>query len=412
MSGSDSCVVLAFGTNDWDGYWQTRQHVLSRLAARGWTVGYTTPVMSIWERNEPRWQHAPWTSREVDRDGVRVHYPGRWPPLTHRSLGLDHALMRRHARNFRGCIRAGGRQRVIAYVFQPAFLPYVEAIEPCQIVYHADDNFSAMPHADPQIGAMERAIVRRADAIFAITDSVARGLGDTAASKTLIVPNGADAELYGIGAIQPVPADLASIPGPTVAYAGSLNEKVDFALIARLASARPAVHWVLIGPVWGDRILSARSRSGLESCHSLPNVHFLGRKDYRELPAYCAHVDANAMFYRVDGEGWWRDIYPLKLHECLATGRPLLSADTPAVREFADVVAICHDDAQWLGAVDAALAGRGAATPVERIAVARANSWDVRVDRIESALRELLQAVRGSPSGKLPGSSSHQSYAP
>lgn len=389
MPGAESCVVLAFGTNDWDGYWQTRQHVLSRLAARGWSVGYTTPPMSIWERNEPRWRHAQWACRDVVRDSVRVHYPGRLPPLTHRSRDLDEAVMRRHARNFRKHVSGDGRERVIAYIFQPAFLPCVEAIEPCRVVYHADDKFSAMPHAEPQIGSMERAMVRRADAIFAITDSVARGLGEAAVGKTLIVPNGADAGLYGIGAKQPVPADLASIPRPVVAYAGSLNEKVDFPLIARLASARPAVHWVLIGPVWGDRILSARSQSGLESCRSLPNVHFLGRKDYRELPAYCAHVDANAMFYRVDGEGWWRDIYPLKLHECLATGRPLLSADTPAVREFANVVAICHDDAQWLAAVDSALAGRGAGTPLGRVAVARANSWDVRVDSIERVLREL-----------------------
>lgn len=389
MSGAGSCVVLAFGTNDWDGYWQTRQQVLSRLAGRGWVVGYTTPAMSIWERDQPRWRHAQWTCREVTRDGVRVHYPGRWPPLTHRSPGLDLAVMRRHARIFRRRLGVDGRQRVIAYVFHPAFLPYLGAIEPCRVVYHVDDRFSAMPHADPQVGELEQAMVRRADVVFAITDSVASSLGLTAAGKTLIVPNGADAESYGAGAKRPIPADLASVPRPTVAYAGSLNEKVDFALVARLARARPGVHWVLVGPVWGDHILSTRSQSGLESCRSLPNVHFLGAKDYRELPAYCAHVDANAMFYRVDGEGWWRDIYPLKLHECLATGRPLLSADTPAVRAFADVVAICHDDREWLAAVDAALAGRGAGTPLERVAVARANSWDLRVDSIEGVLRGL-----------------------
>jgi hypothetical protein len=96
------------------------------------------------------------------------------------------------------------------------------------------------------------------------------------------------------------------------------------------------------------------------------------------------------MFYRTDGNGWWRDIYPLKLHECLATGRPLLSADTPAVRAFSEAVALCRNDAEWLAALDAALAGNGIGTPSTRAAVARANSWDRRVDQIETALHAMI----------------------
>jgi hypothetical protein len=112
-------------------------------------------------------------------------------------------------------------------------------------------------------------------------------------------------------------------------------------------------------------------------------------KDYSDLPPYCAHVDANAMFYRTDGEGWWHDIYPLKLHECLATGRPLLSSDIAAVREFADVVTLCRTDDEWLAAVDAAAAGSDRGSASERIAVARRNTWDVRVDQIEADLARL-----------------------
>ena len=100
------------------------------------------------------------------------------------------------------------------------------------------------------------------------------------------------------------------------------------------------------------------------------------------------------MFYRTDGDGWWRDIYPLKLHECLATGRPLLSADVPAVREFADVVGICRTDSEWISAVDAAVAGCDTGSALARIAVARANTWDSRVDRIEASLHDIAVAAR------------------
>jgi glycosyltransferase involved in cell wall biosynthesis len=382
-------TILAFGLNAWDGYWQTRQQVLSRLGKRGWPVGYTTPAMSVWERDGLRWRDAAWRSIELDSDGVHIRYPGRLPTLLHRWEAVDLMIKRRHARVFASSMARGPKQVPIAYVFHPVFWPYIQALTPCRVVYHADDRFTAMPGSTSEIADLERALSERADRIFAITPGVARGLGEAAVGKTVIVPNGADAEAYHIALGSAVPAHLAAIPRPQIAYAGSLNEKIDFALIARLASARPNIQWLLIGPVWSERQLSSRTCAGLAECRQQANVRFLGVKDYRDLPAYCAHVDANAMFYRTDGDGWWRDIYPLKLHECLATGRPLLSSDVPSIRQFADVVALCHSDAEWLEAVDAAVSGRGVGSSLARIAVARANSWDRRVDQIEVTLDEL-----------------------
>ena len=39
-------TILAFGENPWNEYWQTRQHILSRLPDLGWRVGYTTGIVS------------------------------------------------------------------------------------------------------------------------------------------------------------------------------------------------------------------------------------------------------------------------------------------------------------------------------------------------------------------------------
>jgi glycosyltransferase involved in cell wall biosynthesis len=376
---------------DWDAYWQTRQQVLSRLGKRGWRVGYTTPAMSIWEREGLRWRDSAWRSRAVERDGVHICYPGRMPALLHRFDAWDRMIMRRHARGFASSMARLGNERPIAYVFHPLFWPYVQALASCRVVYHADDRFTAMLGSTSEVADFERALCERADLIFAVTPGIAGALGRAAAAKTVIVPNGADAEAYGGAFRDPVPAQLAAIPRPQIAYAGSLNEKIDFALIARLARARPKIQWLLIGFVGGERQLSNGTRAGLDECRHLANIHFLGEKDYRDLPAYCAHVDANAMFYRTDGEGWWRDIYPLKLHECLATGRPLLSSDIPSVREFAHVVTICTSDAQWLGAVDAAVSGLGVGPSLDRIAVAHANSWDRRIDQIEKSLDQLAE---------------------
>ena len=384
--------ILGFGLNAFDGYWQTRQHILSRLARRGWPVGYTTAAMSRWERNGLRWRNAGWRSEEVSSYGVHVRYPGRFPFLLHRWGAADRAMMRRHARVFAASMGRRANGLPIAYVFHPAFWPYVEALE-CKVVYHADDRFTAMPGSKPEIDGYQRALSERADLIFAITRGIADGLGDRALGKTVIVPNGADADAYESASRAGPPPFPPGIPSPRIAYAGSLNEKIDFALLVRLARARPRVQWLLIGAIHSEGGMTPQTRRRLAECRTLPNVHFLGVKDYGELPAYCAHVDANAMLYRTDGDGWWRYIYPLKLHECLATGRPLLSTDVPALREFADVVAICRSDAEWLDAVDAVVSGRDAGSREARIAVAKANSWEVRVDRIEAHLDKLAGAA-------------------
>src|SRR5262245_24423731 len=81
--------ILGFGLNAFDNYWQTRQHILSRLARRGWSVGYTTPALSIWERNGLRWRDAGWRAKEIDSHGVHVRYPGRSPMLLHRWSAAD-----------------------------------------------------------------------------------------------------------------------------------------------------------------------------------------------------------------------------------------------------------------------------------------------------------------------------------
>jgi len=229
----------------------------------------------------------------------------------------------------------------------------------------------------------------RADLIFATTEGVARSLGGAAAGKTVLVPNGADVALFRAGRLSPCPRLLADIPKPRIGYCGSLNEKVDFALVDELATARPDWHWVLIGHRPPSAALPTATGDAFAACLARPNIHFLPAQAHRDLPAIQAHVQLNVMCYRTDGQGWWRDIYPLKLGEYLASGPPVVSADLAAVRPFAAVVSICRRRDDWLGAIAAALGGDAFAGAAERLAVAAANGWDSRVDRIARLLEAL-----------------------
>lgn len=384
-------TILAFGEAPWTDYWQTRQQLLSRLPARGWRVGFTAGLLSRWDgRGTPHWQSAGWRARLRHDHGVAIFEPSRLGPLME-VAGIDRHLV---ARFVRGYVDALGEPRdgtPIAYLFSPRFLPYVEALEGARLIYHADDKFAAMRGWTDAQARMQEKVIARAELVVATTPEVAAWLGPVAATRMMLLPNGADAAAFAGGGASPCPTDLASVPRPRLGYVGSLNEKVDFRLLDALAAARPDWHWVLIGKTWPGAHFEGEMRAAIERCAMRPNVHVFGEKPYQALPAYVAHCDVNTMIYRTDGSGWWRDIYPLKLHEYLATGLPVVSADVAAVRAFAEVVSIAEGLDAWIAAIEHALAG-GRGTPAQRVAVAHANSWDVRVTRLDARLREIAVA--------------------
>ena len=160
-----------------------------------------------------------------------------------------------------------------------------------------------------------------------------------------------------------------------------------------LQSRRYAPKSPIVGPVLLYGAANAEGEAyavaGWEMCRQLPNIHFLGEKHYTELPAYMSHMDVNTMCYRSTGEGWWKDIYPLKMHEYLASGKPVVSAALQSVQPFSHVIDIAQTTEEWGAALKLALSG-GVGTVEERREVAEENSWDRRVNQLDGWLLEMV----------------------
>ncbi|HEX2115732.1 MAG TPA: glycosyltransferase, partial [Alphaproteobacteria bacterium] len=180
---------------------------------------------------------------------------------------------------------------------------------------------------------------------------------------------------------------------PRIGYVGRINRKVDFATIAAVARAKPDWHWVLVGPVqttgMGAPDQDPQIAESYRASRQLSNVHFLGSKTHTDLPAYVGHMDVNTLCYRPD-EGWWRFGSPLKLHEYLATGRPVVGTGLPDLMAFAGVIAVARSTEEWQRALEGALADRSPQAVDVRRDVASANSWDKRVDELEQHLRAMI----------------------
>src|SRR6185503_8482855 len=105
--------------------------------------------------------------------------------------------------------------------------------------------------------------------------------------------------------------------------------------------------FVLVGPCRNVR------PDVLAELNARANVHLLGNKPVSTLSHYAQHMDVNIMPYVQDG--YTKFIYPLKLHEYLASGRPAVATPIRSLHEFAGVVALADTAAEWDAALTRAL---------------------------------------------------------
>jgi glycosyltransferase involved in cell wall biosynthesis len=373
-------VVLA--PNRWDGVWMNRQQLFSRLARRHFVL-YSTGALTLRQ----------WRSRAHSSDGRAAPRPGvalvDEPPLLLRRIprvaAWDRLVILNTARRWRRL--AGPREAgpLIAYVFHPKFWPYIDDLNPDHLVYHAYDLLERTRGWSHKLDLFQRLLCQKADLVVSSSQAIADVLERKYGRVPTVIANGVDYDAFVSAADsgEPAPPELLAIPRPRIGYAGALSRKVDFDLIATLARRRREWHFVFMGEV---RSLDGSSATAMAEAQAQPNVHFLPPKPHEMVPAYVSAMDVNIMCYRLSDDLWIEGIYPLKLHEYLAAGRPIVSADVPSVRLFAHVVAIARGAEQWERALQSALSSGEPGALAGRRQVAAENSWDARVRQIEAAL--------------------------
>jgi glycosyltransferase involved in cell wall biosynthesis len=268
--------------------------------------------------------------------------------------------------------------------FAPDVAYLVDEFRPERVLYYCVDDFASFSGYDrDQVLRDEAALCRRADVV--VTTSLAlQEAKESLNPHTILVSHGVDYEHFR-GAItkpQVEPADLASIPHPRLGFFGLIRDWVDLDLLAEVARRRPEWHFVLLGDSTVD----------LGSGGALPNMHFLGRKPYAELPAYCAGFDVGLVPFRINE--LTRAVNPIKLREYLAAGLPVVSTPLPEVRLLGDLVHVAATADETVAAMERALAsGRAQA---EALSAAMAGeTWDCKLSRIEQGLDQAA-ATKGA----------------
>ncbi len=385
----DSLSFVVMAPNAWDRIWMNRQHLFSRLGARH-EVLYTNGAWFTWDRKKEHYrsQHSFFGCKQR-RDNVHVCEVPKYLLRSPRLKRYDQWVLKWFCRWVDKSADPVAPR--VLYLFHPCFYEYSRYIQHDVLVYHAYDDFSKQTGARRYL-AEERELMENSDLVIASSEGIRARMNQECEREIEVVPNGVDFELF----CRPEyvePSDLAPIPHPRVGYTGRINTKVDLGLFRFLAEKRPNVSFVAIGPIGN---LMAEESHLLKAIQQLPNCYFLGQKDVDELPHYMAHLDINTMCYSMDPGIWACNGYPLKLHEYLAVGKPVISSPLSAVCEFSDVVDIAYSAEGWLELIDKNLDPNAICSEkVEaRRIVASSNSWDHRVMAIESFVQKLIRKKR------------------
>jgi glycosyltransferase involved in cell wall biosynthesis len=234
------------------------------------------------------------------------------------------------------------------------------------VIYFATDVIDGMEEPGAVV-RREQEWLERADCVVCSSESLARRLSGPG-RRVELLPNGADVGLFEEAAGEQEPTELSGLSRPRAAYAGTVDDRCDVDAIRAVADVMPVV-------VLGH----ATSREALSRLRSHRNVHYVGAVPQHAVPAFLGAADVLLMPY-VDNRAT-RFIYPQKLHEYLATGRPVVASRLPSLAAFDGLVTLASTD----GFGDAALesATRRDDGAGQRVLAARANSWDRRVEQFD-----------------------------
>jgi glycosyltransferase involved in cell wall biosynthesis len=202
----------------------------------------------------------------------------------------------------------------ILWYYTPAALAFTWRLDPLLVVYDCMDEPSASDSAPLAAKRREAELLKLADVVF----TSRHGL-EVAKCRfhhnVHPLPDGVDLEHFRRARREIAePVDQARIGRPRLGFSGVIDDRLDMELIAAIAEARVDWQIVMIGPVVEIAPSELPRR---------PNIHYLGDRSYKDLPAYFSGWDvAVAPFAR--GEST-RQIAPVEASEYLAAGVPMVS---------------------------------------------------------------------------------------
>ena len=362
----------------WDFVWQRPQQLLSRMAG-------SAPVLFVEE---------PLLLDDVRRERLEITEPApnvfraipRLPAYLRDSydaaVSTTRALVQQAVG--RGGPLAGRFAGAVQWFYTPMPAPaMLGAFGERGVVYDCMDELAQFRFAPTDLPERERKLLANADVVFT-------GGHKLYQSKARYHDNvhffgcGVDAAHFARArsADTAVPDDVAHLARPIMGYYGVIDERLDYDLLRTLAAQNPEASLVMVGPV---------VKVDPRELPQAANIHWLGQRDYQDLPRYVKSFDVCLMPFALNEATEY--INPTKTLEYMAAGKPIVStAVADVVHNFTPVVKVARSAEEFVAGVRAAAAAPDQALIERGLQMARGASWEAIVGRMRGLIVEAVGA--------------------
>ncbi|RDV84032.1 glycosyltransferase [Ammonifex thiophilus] len=285
------------------------------------------------------------------------------------------------------------RKQTLFYIPSGALLlgaELVRRLKPSYFILDVLDDNLNFPRVKEKHRLKETFIylVGRATLVTAVSEPLVEHLRVEFGIKAHYLPNGVEVERFA-----PCPAyeepwpELASLERPILGFVGTLTDWIDYRLLLDLANSLSHGQVLLAGPVVEDTVPADL----WEALKRHPRVVFLGPQPYEKVPHLLHQLDLLLLPRNYLPHSLACD--PLKLYEYLATGKPVVATDLPAVRRFAGLVYVARGREEFIKLVDKALREWTPEKADRARRAAESFSWRRRADRMINLLKEVAPGV-------------------
>lgn len=370
--------------------WTNKRHVMHRLAKGGHTVLFVDPPINAGNVLLKQILRGYWSLRRLftlhkkDVSGALVFTPINLLPF-YQVTSIFHILkIKLLAKKY---FDKKSKTLLWVYHVQLAGLEkYLSALPYDFLIYDCVDNYEGFPAEQTfyktnvyknELREQEAFLTKKADIVFATAPGLLEKLKKYN-PNVFYTPNVGDYKRFrNVKSYKSkIPKDLGAIPRPRVGMIGALDEyKFDGQLVKKAALENPQVSFVLIGPfALKDKNASLKS-IGLAG---IDNIYYLGPRDYAFKKYYMAGFDAEIIPYQLN-DYTVGGCFPVKFHDALAAGLPVIVTDLPAYAPFLDVAYVSKSPDEFSQNIKRALVEDNEKKIKQRQVVAKQNDWDGKV---------------------------------
>lgn len=285
--------LLCFSHLDWNFVYQRPQHLLSRFSQNYKVFYFEEPKFG--EEN---------SVFEVENSSVTVI-------KTFVKNLSDYSDIEQLVNDY---LKRKGITADILWYYTPMALKFTSKIDAQVVVFDSMDELSAFKFAPQDLLEKEEELFRKADIVFTGGNSLFEAKKHrhhnihsfpSSIDKSHFLKardNGND------------PDDQKNIGFPRFGFYGVVDERFNIDLLREVSVKKPDWNFIIIGPV---------VKISPDELPKAGNIHYLGSKDYSELPAYIRHWDVAMNMFALNEST--KFISPTKTPEYLCAGLPVIS---------------------------------------------------------------------------------------